>query len=218
MEHQYPRRLGRLLFGLVLFSVGGYLSIQANVGLAPWSAFSMGVSGRTGLLYGDVSVITSFVILAIDLCLKEKIGVGTLLDAVLIGKLTDLLLALNLMPKMENFWAGVAVLLLGQVVTAVGSYYYIGAALGCGPRDALMVALGKRLKKTPIGLVRMLIEGTALLIGWALGAKVGLGTVISVFGMGTILQVTFQILKFDVKDITHEGLSDTWRNLSKKGK
>lgn len=218
MEHQYPRRLGRLLFGLVLFSVGGYLSIQANVGLAPWSAFSMGVSGRTGLLYGDVSVITSFVILAIDLCLKEKIGVGTLLDAVLIGKLTDLLLALNLMPKMENFWAGVAVLLLGQVVTAIGSYYYIGAALGCGPRDALMVALGKRLKRTPIGLVRMLIEGTALLIGWALGAKVGLGTVISVFGMGTILQVTFQILKFDVKDITHEGLSDTWRNLSKKGK
>lgn len=218
MEHQYPRRLGRLLFGLVLFSVGGYLSIQANVGLAPWSAFSMGVSGRTGLLYGDVSVITSFVILAIDLCLKEKIGVGTLLDAVLIGKLTDLLLALELMPKMENFWAGVAVLLLGQVVTAVGSYYYIGAALGCGPRDALMVALGKRLKRTPIGLVRMLIEGTALLIGWALGAKVGLGTVISVFGMGTILQVTFQILKFDVKDITHEGLSDTWRNLSKKGK
>ena len=218
MEHQYPRRLGRLLFGLVLFSVGGYLSIQANVGLAPWSAFSMGVSGRTGLLYGDVSVITSFVILAIDLCLKEKIGVGTLLDAVLIGKLTDLLLALNLMPKMENFWAGVAVLLLGQVVTAVGSYYYIGAALGCGPRDALMVALGKRLKRTPIGLVRMLIAGAALLIGWALGAKVGLGTVISVFGMGTILQVTFQILKFDVKDITHEGLSDTWRNLSKKGK
>lgn len=217
MEHQYPRRLGRLLFGLVLFSVGGYLSIQANVGLAPWSAFSMGVSGRTGLLYGDVSVITSFVILAIDLCLKEKIGVGTLLDAVLIGKLTDLLLALELMPKMENFWAGVAVLLLGQVVTAVGSYYYIGAALGCGPRDALMVALGKRLKRTPIGLVRMLIEGTALLIGWALGAKVGLGTVISVFGMGTILQVTFQILKFDVKDITHEGLSDTWRNLAKKG-
>lgn len=217
MEHQYPKRLGRLLFGLVLFSVGGYLSIQANVGLAPWSAFSMGVSGRTGLLYGDVSVITSFVILAIDLCLKEKIGVGTLLDAVLIGKLTDLLLALELMPKMENFWAGVAVLLLGQVVTAVGSYYYIGAALGCGPRDALMVALGKRLKRTPIGLVRMLIEGTALLIGWALGAKVGLGTVISVFGMGTILQVTFQILKFDVKDITHEGLSDTWRNLAKKG-
>lgn len=218
MDHPYPKRLGRLLFGLVLFSVGGYLSIQANVGLAPWSAFSMGVSGRTGLLYGDVSVITSFVILAIDLCLKEKIGVGTLLDAVLIGKLTDLLLALKLMPMMENFWAGVAVLLLGQVVTAVGSYYYIGAALGCGPRDALMVALGKRLKKTPIGLVRMLIEGTALLIGWALGAKVGLGTVISVFGMGTILQVTFQILKFDVKDITHEGLSDTWRNLVKKGK
>ena len=98
----------------------------------------------------------------------------------------------------------------------MGSYYYIGAALGCGPRDALMVALGKRLKKTPIGLVRMLIEGTALLIGWALGAKVGLGTVISVFGMGTILQVTFQILKFDVKDITHEGLGDTWRSLSKK--
>lgn len=217
MDHQYPKRMGRLLFGLFLFAVGGYLAIQANVGLAPWSAFSMGVSGKTGLLYGDVSVLTSFVILAMDLCLKEKIGVGTLLDAVLIGKLTDLFLALELMPMMENFWAGVAVLLLGQVVTAIGSYYYIGAALGCGPRDTLMVALGKRLVRTPIGLVRMLIEGTALLIGWLLGAKVGLGTVISVFGMGAILQVTFQILKFDVKDITHESLWDTWRSLGKRG-
>lgn len=217
MNNPYPKRLGRLLFGLVLFSIGGYLSIQANVGLAPWSAFSMGVSGKTGLLYGDVSVITSFVILVIDLCLKEKIGVGTLLDAVLIGKFTDLLLALEPIPMMESFPAGVVVLLLGQVVTAIGSYFYIGAALGCGPRDALMVALSKRLTKTPIGLVRILIEGTALLIGWLLGAKVGLGTVISVFGMGAILQVTFQILKFDVKEITHENLLDTWKNLMRKG-
>lgn len=216
MNNQYPKRMGRLLFGLVLFSIGGYLSIQANVGLAPWSAFSMGVSGKTGLLYGDVSVITSFVILAIDLCLKEKIGVGTLLDAVLIGKLTDLFLALEPIPMMKSFPAGVAVLLLGQVVTAIGSYFYIGAALGCGPRDALMVALSKRLTRTPIGLVRILIEGTALLIGWLLGAKVGLGTVISVFGMGAILQVTFQILKFDVKDITHENLLDTWKNLTRR--
>ena len=72
-------------------------------------------------------------------------------------------------------------LLLGQLSICIGSYFYIGASLGCGPRDALMVALGKRLPKVPIGIVRGVIEGTVLLIGWLLGAKVGIGD--SYFGL-----------------------------------
>jgi len=209
----FLRRCLQVAFGLTLFALGTYFSIQANVGLAPWVAFSMGISGKTGFLYGNVTVVTSFVILAMDILLKEKIGVGTILDAILVGKLTDLFQALELIPQMTSFLPGVAVLLLGQVILCVGSYFYMSPGLGCGPRDTLMVALGKRLPKVPIGLVRGLIEGGALLVGWALGAKVGLGTVISVFGIGFILELTFKVMHFDATAVTHESLLDSWKGL-----
>ena len=106
-----------------------------------------------------------------------------------------------------------AVLLAGQGVICVASYFYIGAGLGCGPRDALMVAMGKKLKKFPIGLVRGILEGTVLLIGWLLGAKVGIGTVIAVFGIGTIMEYTFKILHFDVRNIKHEDFADTVKRI-----
>ena len=125
----------------------------------------------------------------------------------------DLIQAVDLIPQMNNFFSGVLMLLLGQLSICIGSYFYIGASLGCGPRDALMVALGKRLPKVPIGIVRGVIEGTVLLIGWLLGAKVGIGTVISVFGISFILEVTFNILHFDVTNIEHESIVDTVRTL-----
>lgn len=207
--NNYVKRTIRLIFGLFLYALGSFLSIQANIGLAPWEAFSMGGSYLTHISYGNIVVISGFVIIAIDFAFKEKIGFGTILNAILIGKFVDLIQFANIVPLMSNFWLGILMLLLGQVVICVGSYFYIGASLGCGPRDALMVALGKRMPKVPIGAIRGLIEGTVLIIGWLLGAKVGTGTVISVFGIGLILQFTFKLLRFDVKNIKHESVSDT---------
>ena len=212
--NNYVKRTIRLIFGLFLYALGIFLSIQANIGLAPWEAFSMGGSYLTHLSYGDIVVITGFIIIAIDYVLKEKIGFGTILNAILIGKFVDLIQFFNIIPMMSNFWLGLLMLLLGQVVICVASYFYIGAALGCGPRDALMVALGKRLPKIPIGAIRGLIEGSVLLVGWLLGAKVGIGTVISAFGIGFILQFTFKLLRFDVKKIKHESITDTIKELS----
>jgi uncharacterized membrane protein YczE len=207
--NNYVKRTIRLIFGLFLYALGSYLSIQANIGLAPWEAFSMGGTYLTHLSYGNIVVISGFVIIAIDFAFKEKIGFGTILNAILIGKFVDLIQFSNIVPMMSNFWLGLLMLLLGQVAVCVGSYFYIGASLGCGPRDALMVALGKRMPKVPIGAIRGLIEGTVLIIGWLLGAKVGIGTVISVFGIGFILQFTFKLLRFDVKNIKHESVADT---------
>ena len=207
--NNYVKRTIRLIFGLFLYALGIFLTIQANIGLAPWEAFSMGGSYLTHLSYGNIVVITGFIIIAIDYALKEKIGFGTILNAILIGKFVDLIQFFNVIPTMSNFWLGLLMLLIGQVVICIASYFYIGAALGCGPRDALMVALGKRMPKVPIGAIRGLIEGTVLFVGWLLGAKVGIGTVISVFGIGLILQLTFKLLRFDVKNIRHESVSDT---------
>ena len=205
----YLSRTISLVFGLFLFALGLYLNIQANIGLAPWEAFSMGVANLTRLSYGNVVVLTGMVILLLDIALKEKVGFGTIFNVLLIGKFADLIASWGVIPKMTAFLPGLVMLVVGQVSVCVGSYFYIGAALGCGPRDALMVALGKRMKKTPIGAIRGLIEGTVLAIGWLLGAKVGIGTAISVLGIGFILQWTFRLLRFDVKNVEHENILET---------
>jgi len=209
----YLSRTISLVFGLFLFALGLYLNIQANIGLAPWEAFSMGVANLTHLSYGNVVVLTGIVILLLDIALKEKVGFGTIFNVLLIGKFADLIASWGVIPKMTTFLPGLVMLLVGQVSVCVGSYFYIGAALGCGPRDALMVALGKRMKKTPIGVIRGLIEGTVLVIGWLLGAKVGIGTAISVLGIGFILQWTFRLLRFDVKNVAHENILETVRQI-----
>ena len=209
----YSVRLVKLVFGLFLFALGSFLTIQANIGLASWEAFSMGIAYLTDQTYDNILIISGFVILVIDVALKEKIGFGTILNTILIGTFVDLIQAVDLIPQMNNFFSGVLMLLLGQLSICIGSYFYIGASLGCGPRDALMVALGKRLPKVPIGIVRGVIEGTVLLIGWLLGAKVGIGTVISVFGISFILEATLNILHFDVTNIEHESIVDTVRTL-----
>lgn len=202
-------RYAKLIFGLVLYGLGSYLSIQANIGLAPWEAFQMGISKIAGIQYGNVVLLLGLVIIAFDLLLGEKVGVGTFLNMLIVGKSVDLFLWLKPLPVIENFRVGMLVMLLGQVVISLASYFYIGAGLGCGPRDALMVAIGKRLKKVPIGAVRGVIEGAALLAGWLMGSKVGLGTVIAVFGISFILQATFRILRFDVKAVRHENFLET---------
>ena len=208
MKH-YVRSLIRLIFGLFLYALGLFFTIQANIGLAPWEAFSIGVSYLTQLSYGDIVVITGLVIVVLDFALHEKVGLGTILNAILVGKFVDLIQLTNLLPTMTNSISGVLMLLLGQAIICVGSYFYIGAGLGCGPRDTLMVALGKRMPRLPIGVVRGLLEGIVLIVGWLLGAKVGIGTAIYVLGIGFVFQLTCKLLHFDVKNIEHESIVAT---------
>lgn len=209
MAKEYFKRLIRLIFGLFLYALGSYMTIQANVGLAPWECFQTGIMYKTGIMYGNIVVGVGVIIILIDFLLKEKIGFGTILNAMLIGKFVDLLNYIDLIPKLDNFPLGIGLLFAGEVVLCVGSFFYIGASMGAGPRDSMMVALGRRLNKLPIGVVRGILEATVLFLGWLMGAKVGIGTVIAVFGISTIMEYTFRILRFDVKGIKHENLVDT---------
>jgi uncharacterized membrane protein YczE len=209
------KKLLRILPGLFFYGLGSYFIIQADIGLAPWEAFNAGCSAAFGISYGNFVLLSGLVILAIDALLKEKIGIGTVLNAILIGKVVDFLHFIQLVPKVQNFYMGIIILFLGQFLICIGSYLYISAGLGSGPRDSLMVALGKRLPKVPIGLVRGLIEGTVLLIGWSLGAKVGLGTALAVLSIGVIMQFTFKMLHFQVREVKHESIADTFLSLRK---
>ncbi len=209
MVLSYAKRFLRLIFGLFLYGLGTFLSVQGNVGLAPWDAFAMGVSNVTGMALGTAVIVTGMVILVGDFLLHEKIGMGTILNTFLIGIFVNMIESWGIIPRMQSFLPGVGMLLLGQCSLSVGSVFYIGAALGCGPRDALMVALGKRFNRLPIGAVRALLEGMALLIGFLLGAKVGVGTLVAVLGIGFILEWIFRLFRFDVKAVRHESILDT---------
>lgn len=206
----YLKKFIRLIFGLYIYALGLVLCIYANIGLAPWDAFAIGISKVTGISYGNVSILIGItIVIALFFLLKEKIGFGTILNAILIGFFSDLIIDSKIIPYMQNFFTGVLMLVTGQILACIASYLYIGVGLGAGPRDSLMIGLGKKFSNIPIGIVRGSIEATVLFIGWILGAKVGLGTVIYVFSIGFLLQTTFKLLKFDVKSVVHESVFDT---------
>ncbi len=207
------KKLLRIIIAVFLYGLGIYSTIQADIGLAPWEAFNSGCSSAIGISFGDFVLFSGLIILVIDVLMKEKIGIGTVINAILVGKVVDFLQYLDIMPKAKNFIVGIIVLFLGQFLICFATYLYISAGLGSGPRDSLMVALGKRLRKVPIGIIRGLIEGTVLLIGWSLGAKVGLGTVIAVLSISLIMQLTFNTLHFKVRNVRHESIAVTLLSL-----
>ena len=209
----YIKKFVNVIFGVLLYSFGVYLSVQANIGLAPWDAFSSGLSNITNMSFGLITSITGIAILIVDVILKEKIGFATIINTVFIGLFLDLMQAVNIVPLISNFAIGIVVLFAGQLCICIATFFYIAPGMGCGPRDSLMVALGKRLTKVPIGIVRGLIEGSVLIIGWLLGAKIGLGTVISVFGISFLLQATLALLHFNIKAVVHESILETVINI-----
>ena len=208
---QIIKEILKSALGLFIFSIGVYLTIQANIGLAPWDCLSMGVSARVGYSYGIVHTAISIIILIIDILLKEKIGYGTILDALLVGNYVDWIGYLKLVPVSDNVAVSCAMVIIGLLIMGYGQYFYMAAAQGCGPRDSLLIALGKRFPRTPIGVVQTFMVGIALLIGWLLGGPVGIGTIISVFGMGSALQLVCKIMHFEPRDVVHKNVLETNR-------
>jgi uncharacterized membrane protein YczE len=206
---RFIMRFLELLLGLFLFSLGIVLTINANIGYAPWDVFHVGVSLTTGISIGTASIIVGLVILAIVAVCGEKIGLGTVLNVVLIGIFIDLLMTVSVLPMATNFAGGLVMLIFGLIIISVGSYFYIKSAFGAGARDSLMVLM-KRKTNFPVGVCRSAIELTATLVGWFLGGMVGIGTVISVIAIGFCIQITFTILKLDVTTVKHETLKQTF--------
>lgn len=204
------KRLLRLISGLALCGAGIYCTIQANIGLAPWDALTIGIAQVSGVIYGNVSVSIAVVVIILDLLLREKVGVGTLLNAVIIPKIVDLLNLLDPLPMQQSFWAGLFWMLVGQVLISVGTCVYMREGMGCGPRDTLMVALKRHFPNMPVGLARGAVEAAVLTAGWLLGAKVGFGSLLSMFGISFIIQTVFRLLRFDMKAVRHENCVETF--------
>ncbi|MCR4963493.1 MAG: hypothetical protein K6B40_06425 [Firmicutes bacterium] len=203
----------RIVFGLLILSFGVHLTIRAGLGLAPWDCLGMGISYHTPLNYGLSMTAMGVTILIIDLLLKEKIGFGTIIDALLTGNFIQLFNDIDPFPKTSGVFAGILTIVAGLAFLAVGQYFYMKSAQCCGPRDALLIGLGKRLRRLPIGAVQMILWGTVLLIGWLLGAPVGIGTVVCTFGSGVVMQIIYSLIKFEPRKIEHQSVTDTVKKL-----
>ena len=204
----------RIVLGLLVFSFGVHLTIFANIGLAPWDCLGMGIAKRTPLNYGLSMTVMAVVILGVDLLMKERIGFGTVLDALLTGNFIQLFNDLNPFPLNERPLPGVGIMLAGFVFMAVGMMIYMRGEQGCGPRDSLLVGLGKRMPRVPIGIVEILLWGVVTLAGWLLGGPVGIGTLISVFGAGLVMQLVYSLLRFEPRELRHRDVIETVRILS----
>jgi uncharacterized membrane protein YczE len=176
-------RSWRLLVGLVFFGVALALLVRANLGLDPWTVFSFGVSRHVPLTLGEVTVVCSLVVLLLWIPLRQRPGVGTVANALVVGPVLDLGVAL--LPSPHPLVLRALFLVLALVLVAVGTGFYVGVGWGPGPRDGLMTGLVRL--GLPLYLARMLIEGTVLVIGWLLGGTVGLATVVYALAVGPLV-------------------------------
>lgn len=183
-------RIARCVFGLALFGVGIALILQADLGAAPWDVFHSGVSELTGIPVGTVIILTGIALLLFWIPLREQPGLGTVLNAVEIGLVVDLVLPW--IPEPDSLLVRFPMMLGGVVLIGIGSGFYIGAGLGPGPRDGLMTGLSRQRvagRTVSIRLARTGIEVVVLTIGVLLGGSIGIGTAVFAFGIGPLVQV-----------------------------
>ena len=207
--------LNMLIAAVSLFvnGFGIYLTIQANIGAAPWDVLSLGLSKTLGILYGSASIAVSLTILLIDVLLREPIGIAMFIDAVVVGKSVDFFNWLHPVAPCQSLRSAIPVMIVGLFIIAYTQYTYMVASLGCGPRDTLLVGLARRAPRVPIGAMSIALLSTATLLGWLLGGPVGLGTLICAFGAGPIMQFAFRTVRFDATGIRHQNLRDSLRVL-----
>ena len=183
-----------LVIGLILFGLGETLLITANQGVSPWTVLAQGLSFQLNLSIGITTFIVSIIVLFLWYPLKQKPGLGTLLNVILISIVIDL--TYPILPYPKNLIYQIMQSLIAVLIVGIGSGFYLTANLGPGPRDGLMTGLQKLTDK-PIALIRTIIEVTAVVIGFYFGGVVGIGTLLFAFGIGPAVSFgIFIVIKF----------------------
>lgn len=185
-SRRLPRRLVQLYAGLVLYGITLGLLVRSELGVTPWDVLHQGLSRQLGVSIGTVVVALSLLLLLLWIPLRERPGIGTISNAVVVGIVLDATLAV--LPPVEAMPLRVLLVLAGVLLNAVATAAYIGVHLGPGPRDGLMTGLVRRTGGS-VRLVRTSIEATVVLLGWLLGGTVGLGTVLYALAIGPLVQV-----------------------------
>ena len=168
-----------------------------------------------GITYGTASIIVGAAAIGVAILFGDGFGLGTILNITLCAIFIDYILAQRWIPLMENLFSGILMLLGGLELLAIGTWLYMKAALGAGPRDSLMVALARKTKRS-VGLCRAVVEIGVIILGWLLGGQVGIGTVISAIVLGTLFNLNFALFRFRAAEVHQENLMESFRNLASR--
>ena len=193
-EHRWQLSFTRiviLFFGLAIFGLGDSLLVQGDVGNAPWTVFSQGLTIKTGLSIGWATFVISIFVLLIWIPLREKPGFGTLSNIVLIATFIEI--GTQTFPKQSSLAAGIAFSLLGIMMVGLGSALYLTCGLGAGPRDGAMTGIHFKTG-IRVGRVRMGIELVVLTVGWLMGGRVGIGTALFALLIGQSVAISLGIV------------------------
>lgn len=185
--------LARLILGLFIYGLGLALMVKASIGIAPWDVFAQGLSIQAKITYGWASVAVSAIVLICWIPLKQRWGIGTVLNGLLIGLFADFWMAL--MPSNTSYLLQLVQFVVGMCVVAIATGLYISAKLGTGPRDGLMIGTQRALG-WKFWQIRTMYEGTVLVIGWLMGGQVREGTLIFAVCIGYLMQLSLKLFKF----------------------
>ena len=191
------------------------MTLYADLGMAPWGVLQVGLAKNTSLTFGQVSQVVGLAVLVLGWLLGFPPGFGTVMNMYFVGYFMDLIMAWGIVPTPGSLQGKLALLMGGILVLGAASYLYLSPKLGAGPRDGLMMGLVQRLGR-PIYQVRGAIEVTVLVLGYALGGPVGVGTLITAFTMGYSVQLAFRLGSYD-KDARHMDLYGLVRYLRGSG-
>lgn len=220
MFKEYLKRTAVCVGGLALYSFGNVFCIKAgDVGTNAWNTLSIGISGAVGITFGTATFLISLAVIIIALIGRGKLGFGTLLNVLVIPVCSDIFLPLmSFVPAAPNLVIGVAYTLFAQIILSFATIFYMMGSLGCGPRDTLMIILGRKLPKVPVGLVKFIIECCVLVIGILLGAPFGLGTLLVMALQASMFQLACKICRYEPRNVAHEDFAATFRRIAGKVK
>jgi uncharacterized membrane protein YczE len=179
-----------LLTGLIGYGFSMAVMVRSGLGLDPWDVFHQGLANRTGMTIGIATAVVGVAVLLAWIPLRNRPGIGTVANVVVIAITVDA--ALAFLPEPTGLPVRIAMMVGAVLLNAVSTVLYIGAGLGPGPRDGLMTGLVARTGLS-VRLVRTSIEATVLVVGWLLGGTVGIGTVVYAFGIGPLVQLTLRV-------------------------
>jgi len=204
-------KLPSLFIGLFLFAAGIVMTLNSNLGMAPWGVFQVGLAQYTPLTFGEISQVVGLGILILGWALGFPPGFATLMNMYFVGLFIDYIIEWGVIPQPTGLPMQILVLLGGILVLGLASFLYLNPLLGAGPRDGLMMGLVQKLDR-PVSHIRGAIEITVLVIGYFLGGPVGIGTLISAFTVGYSIQLAFRLGGYD-RNSRHMDLYTLFRYL-----
>jgi len=205
-------KYAKLFLGFFICAVGLVITINSNMGVSPWDVLHIGISKTTGFIsIGQASILSGAVVIMLDILLKQTIGIATVGNMIFVGLFTDFVIWLDFIPKVENnLILKIIMMFIGMTIFSYGTYLYIVQGKGCGPRDGLLQILHKRTNIS-VGIIKNIIEFSAMGVGILLGGPWGIGTFIYAFIVGFIIQFFFELHKIKLKAVKHTTIKNEFK-------